>query len=374
VSVKDALQPDNHADRTHKNHKQVWSLPMPFCAFIRLSSLLLWGVLITAQSQAQTTAENPYHAHYDWVQMPAGQKIGVPSGVFPDPDGRHLWVLSRCGENHCALHPEVDPILKFDLDGNVVDSFGAGLFSWPHGFFLDHEGFLWVTEGAPVGDARLLEGTRRGLGHQVFKLNQSGEVVMTLGEAGVAGADETRFNGPSDVAVALNGDIWVADGHRGGNNRIVKFAADGRFLLQVGGGPDAVSGDPGRFNDPHGIAIDKQGRIIVADRGNNRTQIFDQEGNLLKVWTQLGRPSVVFVDHDDMLYAGDGMSDEQLNPGWERGIRITPAASGWVTAFIPDREVPVGTGVEFLGVDLQGNIYSGEVGRERLVKYIRVRP
>jgi DNA-binding beta-propeller fold protein YncE len=323
---------------------------------------------------AQTVAFNPYHAQYGWAKMPEGMQIGVASGVFPDPDRRHIWVLSRCGANHCALVPDVDPILKFDLAGNLVDSFGAGIFSWPHGFFLDHEGFLWVTEGAPVGDARLVEGTKRGLGHQVFKLNKSGEVVMTLGERGVAGADRTHFNGPADVVVAPNGDIWVADGHRGGNNRIVKFSSDGTFLLQVGGGPESVSGNPGSFNDPHGITMDAQGRVIVADRGNNRTQVFDRDGNLLKVWTQLGRPSTVFVDHNDILYAGDGMSNEQLNPGWERGIHITPAASGWVTAFIPDREVPIGTGVEFLGVDFDGNIYSGEVGRQRLVKYIRVRP
>ena len=96
------------------------------------------------------------------------------SGVFPDPDGRHIWMLSRCGANHCALSDQ-DAILKFDLDGNVVKSFGAGMFSFPHGFFLDHEGYLWVTEGAPAGDAREVEGLRRGLGHQVFKLNQDGE-------------------------------------------------------------------------------------------------------------------------------------------------------------------------------------------------------
>lgn len=325
-------------------------------------------------ANGQSVANNPYHAQYDWAKMPQGTQIGVASGVFPDPDGQHIWVLSRCGENHCALHPEVDPILKFDLEGNLVDSFGAGLFSWPHGFFLDHEGFLWVTEGAPVGDARLVEGTKRGLGHQVFKLTKSGEVVMTLGEAGVAGDDESHFNGPADVVVAPNGDIWIADGHRGGNNRVVKFSSSGEFLLQIGGGPDSISGDPGKFSDPHGITIDKQGRVIVADRGNMRVQVFDQQGNLLKLWTQFGKPSTVFVDGHDELYVGDGMSDEQWNPGWERGIRVAPAVSGWVKYFIPDTEVPVGTGVEFLGVDFDGNIYSGEVGRERLVKYTKVRP
>ncbi len=340
------------------------------CLMVAVAFAVLAGA---SELSAQAVANNPYHAIHGWEKLPDGMKIGVPSGVFPDPDGRHIWILSRCGANHCA-NSDQDPILKFDLEGNLVKSLGGGMFSFPHGFHLDHEGYLWVTEGAPAGDAREVEGLKRGLGHQVFKLDQEGNVVMTLGEAGVSGHGPNHFNGPSGVAVAPNGDIWVADGHRGGNNRIVKFSRDGEFLLEVGGGVDARSGDPGKFNDPHDIKIDSRGRVIVADRGNNRVQIFDQEGNLLKVWTQFGRPSVVFIDTEDMIYVGDGMSDENWNPGWERGIRIGDAETGWVTAFIPDSEAPVGTGVEFLGVDFQGNIYAGEVGRERLVKYTRFRP
>lgn len=160
--------------------------------------VLLSSAMLHAQSD-----DNPYHAQYDWVKMPEGRKIGVPSGVFPDPERQHIWVLSRCGENHCALHPEVDPILKFDLDGNVVDSFSAGLFSWPHGFFLDHEGFLWVTEGAPVGDERLVEGTKRGLGHQVFKLNQADLSPA----AAILAVSMIRTGSPSTSRAALSSPI-----------------------------------------------------------------------------------------------------------------------------------------------------------------------
>ena len=330
-------------------------------------------MLVAVGLQAQSVANNPYHAVHGWEQMPNGWVLGVSSGIFPDPDGQHIWILSRCGENHCA-NSDQDAIFKFDLEGNVVKSFGAGMFSFPHGFFLDHEGFLWVTEGAPKGDRREVEGLKRGLGHQVFKLDQDGNVVMTLGEAGVSGYGPDHFNGPAGVVVTPEGDIWVSDGHRGGNNRIVKFSKDGEFILEVGGGVAAKSGDPGKFNDPHDLAFDLEGRLLVADRGNNRVQIFDQDGNLLKVWTQFGRPSTVFVDLHGNVYAGDGMSDENWNPGWERGIRIGDIATGWVTAFIPDSVAPEGTGVEFIGVDFDGNIYAGEVGRQRLVKYVRFRP
>ncbi|MYH51169.1 MAG: hypothetical protein F4151_17015, partial [Gammaproteobacteria bacterium] len=85
---------------------------------------------------AQTNASHPYRATLDWEQLPDGRTLGIVSGVIPDPDGEHLWILDRCGANQCA-GTDIDPILKFDLDGNLVESFGAGLFAFPHGFALD---------------------------------------------------------------------------------------------------------------------------------------------------------------------------------------------------------------------------------------------
>ena len=173
----------------------------------------------------------------------------------------------------------------------------------------------------------------------------------------------------TDPAYDRKGRSWdIAAVHPGNDShaRVTAWcAAFVNWCLKKAGAP---------FNDPHDITFDSQGRVIVADRGNNRIQIFTQEGELVSVWTQFGRPSTVFVDRNDVIYAGDGMSDARWNPGWERGIRIGDVRTGWVTAFIPDSENPVGTGVEFLGVDFQGNIYSGEVGRQRLVKYVRFRP
>ena len=203
--------------------------------------------------------------------------------------------------------------------------------------------------------------------------------MMTLGEPGVFGDDENHFNGPADVLVAPNGDIWVADGHRGGNNRIVKFSPDGRFLLQVGGGVGSESKEAGRFDDPHGLAMDSAGRLFVADRGNSRIQIFDQAGNLLTIWTQFGKPSGLFIDRDDVLYVVDGLSGLERpawrdNPGWEQGIRIGDAKSGWVTSFIPNFASAGGAGIEFVGVDFEGNIYANDLSRQSVTKYARFRP
>ncbi len=303
-------------------------------AFLTLT-LASAALLLPPAASGQAAADNPYQVIYHWGTLPGGRPMGVVSGVHPDPDGEHLWVMERCSTNQCA-GSDLHPIHKLDRDGNVVKSIGAGLFAWPHGFDLDHEGNLWVTEGAPEGDARGQPGFERGMGHEVIKLNQQGEVLMRFGEAGVAGDDAGHFNGPAAVVVAPSGEFWVADGHRGGNNRIMKFSPDGELLLQLGGGIDSLSRESGAFNDPHDLKIDSAGRLFVADRGNNRIQIFSQNGELLDIWTQFGRPSGIWIDANDRIYVADGMSGDQWNRGWERGIRIGDARTGWITEFIPD--------------------------------------
>ena len=317
--------------------------------------------------------ENPYQVIYNWGELPNGRTMGIVTGVQPDPDGEHIWIVERCGANQCAGSSQ-HPIHKLDSEGNTVKSIGAGVFAWPHGFDMDADGNFWVTEGAPLGDARGEAGMERGMGHQVIKINQDGEVLMRLGEPGEAGDDGEHFNGPAAVLAAPNGDLWIADGHRGGNNRVMKFSADGELLLQLGGGVEDTSRESARFNDPHDIKMDSQGRLFVADRGNNRIQIFNQEGKLLDIWTQFGRPSGIWIDAEDKIFVADGMSGEQWNRGWERGIRIGDAKSGYVTEFIPDYEVPTGSGIEFLASDHQGNIFAGQVGRQRFEKYMRTRP
>ncbi len=327
------------------------------------------ALLLTAHLHAQSLTSNPYKAILDWGQLPEGRTMGIVTGVHPDPDGEHLWIVERCSANQCAGSDQ-HPIHKLDRNGNAVLSIGAGLFAWPHGFDLDPDGNLWITEGAPEGDARGAAGSALGMGHQVIKLNQSGEVLLRWGQAGVAGDDSSHFNGPAAILAAPDGSIWIADGHRGGNNRVLKFSANGELLLELGGGIDALSRESGFFNDPHDLKMDSQGRLFVADRGNNRIQIFDQSGQLLDIWTQFGRPSGLWIDENDTLYVADGMSGEQWNRGWERGIRIGSASTGRVEHFIPDFELPNGSGIEFLATDSEGSIYAGQVGRQRFEKYV----
>ncbi len=312
-----------------------------------------------------------------WAKLPDGRGWGSPGGIEIDVDGEHLWTIVRCGDDgtprgsqtYCD-DSDLDPIIKFDPDGNVVTMFGSGMFSWPHGIHVDSAGNVWVTE---AGESE--EGADRVFGHQVFKFSPEGELLMTMGEAGVSGDGPNHFTAPSDVVTAPNGNIFVVDGHgTNGNNRIVKYSSDGTFIMAFGG----TGYGPGQLRGPHAIAMAPDGRLFVADRQNQRIVIFDQEGNYLNRWTQFGMPSDIAIDDNGRIYVADSESDMTQNPGWEKGIRVGDIETGWVDHFVLDTgdNPPItqgGSGAESLTVDGQGSIFSGEPRPQRILKYIKVR-
>src|ERR1700704_6442889 len=183
------------------------------------------------------------------------------------------------------------------------------MFVSPHGIHVDRQGNIWLADGAAKG-AR---------GDQVFKFSPEGKVLMTLGKAGVAGEGTDTFGPPSDILVAPNGDVFIADGHGGNTNaRIVKFSKDGTFIKSWG----KKGSGPGEFNVPHRLAMDSRGRLFAGDRSNNRIQIFDQDGKFVAEWKQFGRPSGVFIDRNDIIYVADSESNTTQNPGFKRGLWI----------------------------------------------------
>jgi DNA-binding beta-propeller fold protein YncE len=322
---------------------------------------------------------NPYRIVEAWAQLPNGRAMGAVGKVSIDPDGRHIWAIVRCDRledpsrfgDECR-DSKTNPVVQFAPDGKVVKSFGGGMFIWPHGLGVDRDGNVWVTDA--VANNRIPKGDKRG--HLVVKFSPDGKVLMTLGTPGQAGSGPDQFTSPSDIVVAPGGDIFIADGHNDvGNNRVVRYSADGKFVKTWGKSGWA----PGEFHGLHAIAMDSRGRIFVGDRGNNRIQIFDQDGKSLSVpWTQFGKPSGIAFDDNDQIFVADSESDDVQNPGWEEGIRIGDAKTGWVNAFIlypwGDPRQTAGDGAEFVAVDREGNIYGGEPRPKRLQKYVRVRP
>jgi DNA-binding beta-propeller fold protein YncE len=294
-----------------------------------------------------------------------------------DPDGKHIWMLSRCeGDGNACLNSKADPVLKFDLDGNLVKSFGAGLFNWPHGFFVDREGNPWVTEGAPAGEARGAEGHKVGKGHQVFKFSPEGKVLMTLGKPGVRGNPPEALTDPTDVVTdPQNGDVYVAESHTDVADpnlvgRISVFDRSGKFLRVIG----KVGTGPGEFRTPHALEFDSQGRLIVADRHNHRIQILTKEGKFIGEYADFGRTSGLAIDRNDVIYTADSESTERVHPGWLRGIRIGSLKDGKVTIFIPAHMTPNspdGAMGEGIALDAAGNIYTAEAQLRGVTKYIR---
>lgn len=337
-------------------------------AFFAAAWLLTGMTVLALGASAGNHAPNPYVAQKGWAKLPDGRTWGASSAVYPANDGKHIWVAERCGANSC-VGSDVDPVLLFNQNGELVRSFGAGLITWPHGIFVDADDNVWIADA--VGYRAIPE----GIGHVVRKFSPEGELLMTLGRPGDAGDGEQTLRKPSDVLVAPNGNIFVVDSHDSSgdepvNNRVVKYDSQGRYITSWGRTGDG----PGEFVDPHALAMDSQGRLFVGDRYNNRVQIFDQDGRHLASWTQFGRPSGLFIDSNDVLYVADSESNTQRNPGWKRGIRIGSARDGFVTAFIPDPEPdPDNTGTssaEGVAVDAQGNIYGAEVGSRSIMRYV----
>ena len=231
-------------------------------------ALILTGVVALAQSGSYQVAP--------FGELPAGLEWGAVSSVTFH--NGLVYALRRAAPNVVEMTP----------DGKVVKSWGDNsLYSVAHSIDFDKDGNVWTTDSAD---------------HVVYKFSPEGQLLLTLGKRKVAGDDTSTdlFNRPSDVAFAPNGNVYVTDGYV--NSRIVVFDKNGKFLKIIGGKKGA---GPGEFNLPHAIVFDSKGRMLIADRENERIVIMDQDGKWIGEWKGLSKPSGLAIAADDTLYVGD---------------------------------------------------------------------
>ncbi len=215
-----------------------------------------------------------------WPRLPAGWTFEETPGVAVNL--RHQIFVFHRGPHS---------IMEFDQAGNMLRSWGDGVFVRPHGLKFDPEGNLWAVDDQ---------------GHVVVRMDHHGRVRMVLGRKNTKGETNDLFNRPTDVAFAANGDIYVSDGY--GNNRVVKFDKNGKFLTAWG---KKGTGE-GEFNLPHSVAVDNRGRVFVGDRENHRLQVFDANGKFIAQWKHVGSPWGIAITYDQTMFTCDGHNNRIL--------------------------------------------------------------
>jgi len=293
-----------------------------------------------------------YEALASWERLPEGWSFVEVAGVATDSRDR-VYVFSR----------GVHPVIVFDREGNFLTSWGEGLVQRAHGIHLGPDDAVYLTDD---------------LDHTIRKFTPEGKLLLTLGssgrpsDTGIDGIDYRTirragppFHRPTNVALGRSSDIYVTDGY--GNARVHVFDADGRLQFSWGEPGDG----PGQFNLPHGIAVDRDERVYVADRENSRIQVFTSRGQLLAIWTDVARPMQVFIDKSDTVFVAEvgfraGVFPWQTPPANPVGARLSIFdRDGKLLARWGGGADPTAVGDFFaphdVWADSHGDLYVGEV-------------
>lgn len=278
-----------------------------------------------------------YEVQPGWGKLPSGWEWGwIPAVACDSQD--NVYVYSR------SEHP----LVIFDREGNFLDSWGEDVLKDAHGIFIDQEDNVWCTERET---------------HCVRKFNKNGELVLTIGTPGVQGAnDGDPFRLPTDLAITSDGTLFITDGY--GNARVHKYTQDGQLLKSWGTWGEG----PGQFQLSHCVRADKQDRLWVCDRTNNRIQIFDTDGNFLTQWTGLYHPDTIHFDpNDDVIYIAE--LDQQVSI-YDLDGQLLSQWGGRVKSEKPGEFIACPHGI---WTDSRGDLYVGEVQADaRLQKFVRV--
>ena len=253
-----------------------------------------------------------YAVECPWGTLPDGQVFGPVSQLAIDSNDR-VYVFQRSNP----------PVLVFDSEGLLVDSWGEGEFSDAHGIFITTDDLVLLVDR----DA-----------HQILACETSGTVRFRLGQRHRPRLNEP-FNHPTDIAQAPNGDYYVSDGY--GNSRVHCFSSDGTYRFSWGRPGDG----PGEFTTPHAVWVDSAERVLVADRENNRVQLFDLQGRFLEAWSDFYHPMDIYADRDGNVFVTDQIP---------RLSMLSPDGT------LIGRCRPVLFGPHGVGGDAAGNLYLAE--------------
>jgi DNA-binding beta-propeller fold protein YncE len=289
----------------------------------------------------------------DWLRRPASLSWLEVAAVATDSRDR-VFVFNR-GEH---------PVAVFNRDGTFLHSWGEGLFARPHGITIGPDDSVYCTDD---------------FGHTVRKFTPDGRLLLTLGtngkpsDTGATSLDFRTirragppFHYPTNVALSQNGVMYISDGY--GNARIHKFTADGRLLFSWG----EPGGEPGQFRIPHGIAVDRQGTVYVADRENSRIQLFSPDGDFVAEWADIARPCQVAFDGAGNLFVAEVGYRAGMWPGI---LPPTPNPTGGRVSVLNSRgellsrwgggDNPTAPGDFFaphdICIDSRGDVYVAEV-------------
>jgi len=299
-------------------------------ALVSLAALWLVSPL---SAQLKSGPPLPHKLVKDWAQLPKGWNFGECSGVAVDRQD-NVWVFNR------GAHP----VIVFDKKGQMLQSWGDGLIKSSHGIRVDDEGNVWAVDVK---------------GHVLLKFNPAGKLQMILGNRqGTAGTNDSKdaFNEPTGISFGKNGDLYIADGYL--NSRVIQFNRDGEYLAHWGRKGKA----DGEFDLVHDVTVDARGRVYVADRTNQRVQIFDPTGKYLGKWTDLGAPwGLQYAERENAIYMCDGLNNRVVKLNLDGEILGVLGSYGKIQGKFDF--------AHNIAVDSEGSIYVAEIKNWRVQKF-----
>ena len=299
---------------------------------LRIRLFLILAPVAIGQPLA-TGPELPHRVVKDWAKLPVGWNFGETSGVATDRSD-NVWVFNRGPHG----------VLQFDKNGKMLQAWNEVPITSAHGMKVDPSGNVWAIDVA---------------GHMLFQFSPEGRIKMVLGNAGKApGNNETTdaYNKPTAVSFLPDGGFYVADGYV--NSRVLKYDREGIFQLKWG---TKGAGD-GQFELVHDVALDNQGRVYVADRGNERVQVFDRNGKYITKWTGLGAPwGLAFAAKENVFYMCDGKNNRIVQVNLDGQILGVLSGYGKVQGRL---DYP-----HHIAVDSEGSIYVAEIKNWRVQKF-----